>query len=237
MKHIKLFEEWSPNFNRTLQGAYGKAQSTNKGFGKATKAIMDYANRSISKKIFKVVTTREKEIEIVHHPEFILKPIDTFKKYNGELSKNKSFIVIPIKGLPSNAEKIGKFDGQIGPLSRFRPQSANVTTDFDLLFKDGKIYAMPASTAYTPAKREFSDLPEEQRELRFSSRVDIEDFFAMVIQAVLSSPEESSDIPGWGNPYGGLLDINLPGDTTEKQTILGLIKRLILDKDQRQYTM
>ena len=41
MKHIKLFEEWSPNFNRTLQGAYGKAQSTNKGFGKATKAIID----------------------------------------------------------------------------------------------------------------------------------------------------------------------------------------------------
>ena len=237
MKHIKLFEEWSPNFNRTLQGAYGKAQSTNKGFGKATKAIMDYANRSISKKIFKVVTTREKEIEIVHHPEFILKPIDTFKKYNGELSKNKSFIVIPIKISPSNAEKIGTIDGQIGPLpSYYRqlPERMRPTTDFDLLFKDGKIYAMPASTAYTPTKREFSDLPEEKGELRFSSRVDIEDFFAMVIQAVLSFPEESSDIPGWG---GVLLDKNLPGDTTEKQTILGLIKRLILDKDQRQYTM
>lgn len=219
MKHINLFEEWSPNFNRTLQGAYGKAQSTNKGFGKATKAIMDYANRSISKKIFKLVRTSEKEIEIVHHPEFILKPIDTFKKYNGELSKNKRYIVIPIKISPSRV-----------------PVGSAMTTDFDLLFKDGKIYAMPSVTA-DPTKREFSDLPEEKRELRFSSRVDIEDFFAMVIQAVLSSPEESSDILGWGNPYGGLLDKNLPGDTTEKQTILGLIKRLILDKDQRQYTM
>jgi hypothetical protein len=210
MKYLKLFEDWSPNFNRTLQGAYGKAQSTNKGFGKAAKAIIDYANKSISKKVFKLVTKTGTEVDIAHHPEFILKPIDTFKKYNGELSGYKNFIVIPIKILQQEAKERLKNLGIV---------------DFDLLFKDGKIYALPT-------KRETSDFPVEEREVRFLSRVDIEDFFAMFIQAVLSSPEESDDDIGWYR-----IDKNLPGDTTEKQFILQLIQRLIFDKDQRQYTM
>ena len=54
----------------------------------------------------------------------------------------------------------------------------------------------------------------------------------MTIQAVLSSPEKMSQ----PNPFRKLEDW-LPGDTVEKQTILKLIQKLILDKDQRQYTM
>ena len=54
----------------------------------------------------------------------------------------------------------------------------------------------------------------------------------MFIQAVLSSPEESDNLLDQL-----LVDKNLPGDTTEKQFILQLIQRLILNKDQRQYTM
>jgi len=221
MKYLKLFEDWSPNFNRTLQGAYGKAQSTNKGFGKAAKAIIDYANKSISKKVFKLVTKTETEVDIAHHPEFILKPIDTFKKYNGELSGYKNFIVIPIKDSSES-------------FSSHRLYRKKGIVDFDLLFKDGKIYALPT-------KRETSDFPVAgnqhdyeaiKREVRFLSRVDIEDFFAMFIQAVLSSPEESDDLL---NQL--LIDKDLPGDTTEKQFILQLIQRLIFDKDQRQYTM
>ncbi len=51
-KYIHLFEKWSANFNRTLQGAYAKGMETGKGFGKAAKDVMDYANRSISKEEF-----------------------------------------------------------------------------------------------------------------------------------------------------------------------------------------
>ena len=52
MKHIKMYEAWSAKFNRTLQGASAIATATNKGFGKAAKAIKDYAERSISKEKF-----------------------------------------------------------------------------------------------------------------------------------------------------------------------------------------
>ena len=228
MKYIKLFEEWSPNFNRTLQGAYDKAQTTNKGFGKAAKAIMDYANRSISKKVFTIETTKGNKVEIVHNPEFILKPIQTFIKYNGELSKeyarntagindplmSKGYIVLPVKY--SEGEKAKRLFGR---------KVEKLREDFDLIFKDGKIYAMSTSRDSTP-------LPIPKDELRFSDRKSIEDFFAMTIQAVLSSPEKINRLRD-----SAFVDKKLPGDTVEKQTILGLIQKLILDKDQRQYTM
>jgi hypothetical protein len=209
MKNIKTFEEWSPKFNRTLQGAYQQAQITNKGFGKAAKAVMDYANKSISKKVFTIETTKGSKIEIVHNPEFILNPIQTYIKYNGELSKDKGYIVLPVKYSEAQIDRLKN------PLK----------IDFDLIFKDGKIYAITTS-------RESTTLFGPEHELRFSDRKNIEDFFAMTIQAVLSSPEKVSQ----PNPFRKLEDW-LPGDTVEKQTILKLIQKLILDKDQRQYTM
>lgn len=218
MKIIKTFEEWSPKFNRTLQGAYNQAQATNKGFGKAAKAVMDYANKSISQKVFTIETTSGLVVEIVHNPEFILKPIQTFIKYNGELSKDKGYIVLPVKY--SEGEKAKRL---------LRRKGANefdqLPEDFDLIFKDGKIYAITTSRQSTP-------LPTPKDELRFSDTKVIEDFFAMTIQAVLSSPEKVSQ----PNPFRKPDDL-LPGDTIEKQTILGLIQKHILDKDQRQYTM
>ena len=220
MKHLKLFEDWSPNFNRTLQGAYDKAQTTNKGFGKAAKAVMDYANRSISKKVFTIETTKGNKVEIVHNPEFILKPIQTFIKYNGELSKDNGYIVLPVQ---LSIEELAKrsFNKKDTEFER----EALTKRDFDLIFKDGKIYGKATS-------RTSSSLPEPKDETRFLDRKNIEDFFAMTIQAVLSSPEKIDKLRD-----SVFVDKNLPGDTVQKQTILGLIQKLILDKDQRQYTM
>jgi len=221
MKHIKLFEDWSPNFNRTLQGAYGKAQITNKGFGKTSKAVMDYANRSISKEVFTVELVSGVKLSFTHDPEFILKPIETFIKENGELSKDKTYLTIPILAKTSiNAE--------------------GVTDDFTkndkyiLLFKDGKIIGYSR-------KRELSVIGEkaEKWNLRFSDRKNLEDFFAMTIQAILSSPEPGTPVESASTRIKNRRD-NLPefsGMTKEKQDILDLIQKIVLDKDMRQYTM
>jgi hypothetical protein len=227
MKHLKLFEDWSPNFNRTLQGAYDQAKTPKKGFGKAAKVVMDYANRSISKKVFTIETTKGNKVEIVHNPEFILQPIQTFIKYNGELSKDewekdKGYIVLPVQ---LSIEELAK--RSFNKKDTEFEQEALVKRDFDLIFKDEKIYAKATS-------RTSSNLPTPEDELRFLDRKSIEDFFAMTIQAVLSSPEKVSQPSAFRfrkpNP-------SLPGDTVEKQIILKLIQKLILDKDQRLYTM
>jgi len=215
MKHIKLFEEWSPNFNRTLQGAYDKAQTTNKGFGKASKAIMDYANRSISKEVFTIEFESGVKITFTHDPEFILKPIETFIKENGELSKDKTYLLIPILAKTAT-------DGEV--------EETYKNDKFILLFKDGKIVGYRRN-------RESSVIGNEKMNTRFSDRKNIEDFFAMTIQAILSSPEKSSQTPWIRKIRLGKFDENKPGDNLEKQVILGLIQKIILDKDQRQYTM
>ena len=211
MKNIKTFEEWSPKFNRTLQGAYQQAQITNKGFGKAAKSVMDYANRSISQEVFSVEFSSGVKITFTHDPEFILKPIQTFIKENGDLSKDKNYLVIPI-----SAKTSIKPDGTERDFVQYK---------YVLLFKDGKISGYRRD-------RESSSVGIQEMELRFSDRKGLENFFAMTIQAVLSSPEKVSQPSPFRKP-----DNSLPGDTVEKQTILKLIQKLILDKDQRQYTM
>jgi hypothetical protein len=211
MKHLKTFEKWSPKFNRTLQGAYQQAQVSNKGFGKAAKSVLDYANRSISKEVFSVELPSRVKITFTHDPEFILKPIQTFIKENGDLSKDKNYLIIPILAKTST-----------------KPDGTETSFEKDecvLLFKDGKIRGYKKN-------RDSSGIGNQDMELRFSDRKGIENFFAMTIQAVLSSPERVS-LP---SPFRKLQDW-IPGDTIEKQTILGLIQNHILDKDQRQYTM
>ena len=205
MKYIKLFEEWSPNFNRTLQGAYQTSLGLKQhgDVNKKAKEIENYANRSISQEVFSVVVaiSPNSPVEITHDPEFILKPIETFIKENGDLSKDKNYLVIPIN-------VIGK-------------KEDSKVKKYTLMFKDGKIYSFLRTRAD-------SYIPEPKHEIRFSNRKNIEDFFAMTIQAILSSPEESDFVPV-SNPH--------QGDTEEKQIILGLIQKIILEKDMRQYTI
>ena len=216
LKHIELFEKWSSNFNRTLQGAYQTALDYKKhgDTNKKAEDILHYANRSISQKIFSVEFSSGLKLNFTHDPEFILKPIQNFFKENGDISKRSNFILIPI----TLKNKVNKENEEI-PL----PEEQRKGT---LLFRDGKIYAYQRT-------RNTSYLPIPQMEIRFSNRKSIEDFFAMTIQAVLSSPEKSEIADGWG--IG--VDKNLPGDTQEKQIILGLIQKIILEKDMRQYTI
>jgi hypothetical protein len=86
MKYLKKFEKWSPKFNRTLQGASALAVSTNKGFGKVSKDIEAYANRSISNEEFEVEAHPSGDVlVIVHDPKFILGPIQGYKLLNREI--------------------------------------------------------------------------------------------------------------------------------------------------------
>lgn len=211
MKNIKTFEEWSPKFNRTLQGAYQQAEVTNKGFGKSAKAVMDYANRSISQEEFSIEFPSGAKFTFTLDPEFILKPIQTFIKQNGNISKDNNFLSIPI------ILKKHILDGKETSFNK---------GNYILMFKDGKIRGLSADAMSIDIN------PGQSSELRFSDRKGLENFFTMIIQAVLSSPEKVSQ----PNPFRKLEDW-LPGDTVDKQTILKLIQKLILDKDQRQYTM
>lgn len=213
MKHIKLFEEWSPKFNRTLQGAYQTALDYKQhgDVNKKAEEIENYANRSISQEVFSVVVaiSPNSQVEITHDPEFILKPIETFIKENGELKSNyKNYLVIPINVIKKEDSKVA-------------PNVLKPVSKYTLMFKDGKIYSFLRT-------RTQSNIPEPKHEIRFSNRKNIEDFFAMTIQAILSSPEESDFVPV-SNPH--------QGDTEEKQIILGLIQKIILEKDMRQYTI
>jgi hypothetical protein len=219
MKYIKLFEEWSPNFNRTLQGAYQTSLGLKQhgDVNKKAKEIENYANRSISQEVFSVVVaiSPNSPVEITHDPEFILKPIETFIKENGDLSKDKNYLVIPINVIGDDN------NGYIDDLKGWDFANSKPPPAHTLMFKDGKIYSFLRT-------RTGSYIPEPKHEIRFSNRKNIEDFFAMTIQAILSSPEESDFVPV-SNPH--------QGDTEEKQIILGLIQKIILEKDMRQYTI
>jgi hypothetical protein len=215
LKNIELFEAWSSKFNRTLQGAYAKGLETGKSFGKSAKAVLDYANRSISQELFTIqMNNGTPPRKIAHDPEFILKPIEIFIKANGDLSKENNYLVIPI---------IVSVESPIAPKKN----------PYELIFKDNKIYVGPRD-------RKLTVLPTPEMEIRFLDRKSIEDFFAMTIQAILSSPEKTS----LSNARQVFFTIKqkqeqakLPGDTQEKQIILGLIQKIILDKDIRLYTM
>jgi len=233
MKNIKTFEAWSSKFNRTLQGAYQQSQVTNKGFGKSAKAVLDYANRSISQEVFSVEFKGGLKVIFTHDPEFILKPIETFIKENGDLSKDKNYLIIPIK--------VKKYIGSDGKIMGSLDDEESIRYGKDkniLLFKDGKI------TGYRK-NRDSSGIGDQDMELRFSDRKGIENFFAMTIQAVLSSPEQGKPIKRGSELFSRFNskgefeeDVSgMPGDTIEKQTIMALIQKHILDKDQRQYTM
>lgn len=208
MKNIQTFEAWSSKFNRTLQGAYQTAQKTNKGFGKASKSVLDYAERSIGQEVFSLENTNGVKIDFTHDPEFILKPIQTFIEANGDISEEKKYLVFPI--LAKSSFLNGKEHPFLGDNRKC-----------EIIFKEGKIFL------YTRL-RTGSSVDGDTKLVRFSDRKSIEDFFAMTIQAVLSSPEPSSS--------GPIKDF-VTGDTREKQIILELIQKIVLDKDQRQYTM
>jgi hypothetical protein len=78
MKHLQLFEKWSANFHKTLQGAYAKAKETGFRHGKAAKDIEDYAKRNITTERFTIVSDKpmleEHEFVISYNEKFLLEP-------------------------------------------------------------------------------------------------------------------------------------------------------------------
>jgi hypothetical protein len=198
-RHIELFEKWSANFNRTLQGAYAKSKETNKGFGRAAENIMDYANRSISREEFLVKQNNGWEYKITFTPEVILQPIKFIEGIG-----NFNFPVICQKLWPSR--------DQNGRPSKFG-------------YNNGAMYLTPAGE-------------DRGLQVRFLDRKNIEDFFSMFIQSILSSPEAGTPSePGrFGWKEGGDSP-EIQNLTLEKQRILDLIQNDILRRDMRQFTM
>jgi hypothetical protein len=224
-KYIDLFEKWSAKFNRTLQGAYDKGMETGKGFGKAAKDVMDYANRSISKEEFQVIGkmhSEEIKFIIVYDPNTILKPISSIENYN-ELRNLEHLLpgapgslVIPIK-----EPVIWRREDR--PVNFLKIQAGDKKTKL-LLCKSASFRA------------------SETYDIRFSDRKSVEDFFAMLIQSILSSPEKGG--PAKEGLFGHDvrraslgLDPFIPGLTKEKQLVLDFIQKNVLSKDMREFIM
>ena len=171
MKIIKTFEEWSPKFNSTLQGAAALATSTNKPNQKK-QSIVDYANRSISKELFEFRKIKDGKLETVvfsisHDPEFILKPIEKFSVLGGGTGFR---IPVILKSIKSQNLAI---------------ESREEKYNFNFV-NNGKMYINSFGSYWDPNS--------PGNEIKFVDRSSIENLMAMAIQAIESSPEKGTGI-------------------------------------------
>ena len=217
LKHIELFEAWSAKFNRTLQGAYAKGMETGKGFGKAAKDVMDYATRAVSKEVFSVTVklgSLVKEWVMTHDTEFILKPIEVLK--SGFSVKSLKILETP------NAFLI--IPVIINEDKRYVKISGNDERGTLMFSYTGQFNG---NSAYN---------------MRFSDRKSAEDFFTMLVQSVLSSPEKGEPAVEGGFGYSASaaalkIGPEIPGITEDKQLILDFIQKNVLSKDMREFIM
>ena len=175
MKYLKKFEKWSPKFNRTLQGASALAVSTNKGFGKVSKDIEAYANRSISNEEFEVEDSEGSVSVIVHDPKFILEPIQNYKFQNREIGL-KYWLAIPVL-IKNNTSGRQRFTQPADSSGRKMLIVFSKNGDLNLVEIDGSI------------RMGDNPLTKNSLKVRFKKRTDLENFLAMAIQAITSSPE------------------------------------------------
>lgn len=221
MKHIKLFEAWSAKFNRTLQGASAIAKSTNKGFGKAEKEVRDYAEKQISKEEFSLELENGDKLIITHDTNFLLNPISEFERLNpGKIinAQNKNanmffFIPVKVKSYPD----LGEIPVIESPVIWFQDSLRGEPSM--VLGSLGNIR---------------SGFPS-----RFSNKSGFENFIAMAIQSILSSPEKviSRGIDSGMTPDQLGMESFPEGMSTEKFIIINFFKNIILDKDIRKFTM
>jgi hypothetical protein len=238
MKYIKLFEDWSPKFHKTLQGASAIATSTNKGFGKAAKAVKDYAEKQISKEEFSLETENGDKLIITHDANFLLNPISEFTKVNpGKLmnliSGDKgTYFNIPVK-VKTSFFRGNPLEIEL-PIILFRsPDSLNGGQGSKM--GEGGVDNSPVVLGpFGPLLR------DKGLATRFSDNSGLENFIAMAIQSILSSPErgtlietESLDI----TPSHLGMDSFPDQMTKEKFFLISLFKNNILNKDMREFTM
>jgi hypothetical protein len=236
MKYLKKFEKWSPKFNRTLQGAAALATSTNKPNQKK-QSIEDYANRSISKEefMFKVYNDKLEELNpavftIVHDPKFILKPIEQLALVNEygindyTINPDGSIDVDHTPGLLSIPIIYKKIDGTIVPIEK--PYMLTFT-------EDGSIYLKLINKDWK------WDVNSPGNKIRFVDRASIENFIAMAIQSITSSPEPGTPVESASQRLRNRRSntAEYSGMTKEKQAILDLIQKIVLDKDMRSFTI
>jgi hypothetical protein len=219
MKHIKLFEAWSAKFNRTLQGASAIAKSTNKGFGKAAKEVRDYAEKQISKEEFSLELESGGRLMITHDTNFLLNPISEFDRLNPGiiqfgLSSDKSFYI------PVNVK------GSVNALKASRLQSPVIL--FRNTNRGGPSMILGS----------IEDI-ENGFPSRFTNKSDLENFIAMAIQSILSSPEKvrSSGLAKEMTPDRLGMESFPEGMSQEKFIIINFFKNIILNKDIREFTM
>jgi len=236
MKHIKLFEAWSAKFHKTLQGASAIATSTNKGFGKAAKAVRDYAEKQISKEEFSLETENGSKLIITHDANFLLNPISEFTKVNpGKLTNlisgdKGTYFNIPVK------VKISSVAMEL-PIILFQaPDSLNGGQGRKM--GEGGVGNSPVVLGpFGPLLR------DRGLATRFSDNSSLENFIAMAIQSILSSPEKGTPIEEIKDLDAELTPSHLGMDsfpdqmTKEKFFLISLFKNNILNKDMREFTM
>lgn len=243
MKYIKLFEDWSPKFHKTLQGASAIATSTNKGFGKAAKAVKDYAEKQISKEEFSLETENGDKLIITHDANFLLNPISEFTKVNpGKLinaidGEKGTYFNIPVK-VKTSFFRGNPLEIEL-PIILFRsPDSLNGGQGKKM--GEGGVDNSPVVLGpFGPLLR------DKGLATRFSDNSGLENFIAMAIQSILSSPEKGTPIDvRFGTKES--LDItpshlgmdSFPDQMTkEKFFLISLFKNNILNKDMREFTM
>ena len=223
MKHIKLFEAWSAKFNRTLQGASAIAKSTNKGFGKAAKEVRDYAEKQISKEEFSLELENGGQLIITHDTNFLLNPISEFDRLNPGRIVNAQhehagsfFIPVKVKSYPNP----------------FRASSIPPIESPAILFRNtdrgghGMVLGPIGDIGH--------GFPS-----RFSDKSGLENFIAMAIQSILSSPEKvrSSGLDLGMTPDQLGMESFPEGMSQEKFIIINFFKNIILNKDIREFTM
>ena len=228
MKIIKTFEAWSAKFNRTLQGAAALATSTNKPHQKK-QSIEDYANRSIGKEefAFRLVQTADGREDmspnigiLLHDPKFILKPIEQLTLIpqipNSASNTSISGLVLSI---PLIYKSVKTPEGTIIDTNQLK-----IIT----FTEDGSVY-LNNRNGFTAG---------QGLKIKFVDRASIENFMAMAIQAITSSPEPGTPVESAAeqikNRYNKRPN---SGMTKEKQDILDLIQKIVLDKDMRSFTI
>lgn len=256
MKYLKLFEEWSPKFNKTLQAALKTAQETRKGFGKVAQDITDYASKQVSKEIFTLNLNGifkgqevDQEVKIMHKAEVLLEPMTNAQFIVLSLTQLTGKLIIPVL-IPRSESHSHSF---ITFKNYGDRTDIELAVDIPVGYYSRK--QQQAMGSASPDRYSIDKLLPIN--VRFSDRGSLEDFLAMLIQSILSSNEGGSpaepDRYGYTTTNTAILNTGgfskctpeeqekyyekLPGLTKEKQDILEFIQKNLLDKDIRNLLM
>lgn len=260
LRYIKLFEEWSPSFHKTLQAAYLKAKETNKGFGRVAKDILAYAQRQISSQEFTVYDEFENEYIIVYDEAFLISPLTLkgiqFKVKLKSINGNQTYPVFVDTSFLSKTENrdiSGFFGNDLRIIPSLNPLKFNLYWGASLSIERENIndnlsnmsrHAFDALWGGSEKRKrnqpEFTkQLPQikaaSKLNIRFKSQKELEDFIAMYIQAVISDNSkvewELSEETKKMLDNDGISTITL---SPTKNWILFNIQKLI-DKDIRNF--